>query len=99
MKQLRATRKITLATLKSFAKRNAENLYVKCLSDFDGMTDCVQSIPDAKWRKTPIDKAYGHERVWLVGHRRDYFNLYEDETYIGIEAYNCCGTGILATKK
>lgn len=44
MKTLQATQKITLATLKSFAKRNAENLFTKEESCFDGMVDGVVSI-------------------------------------------------------
>jgi hypothetical protein len=99
MKTLLETKKITLATLKAFAKRNAENLFIYEKSSFDGMTDCVQENRDAKWHNVTIEKAYGHNGVWLVGSNRDYFTLYADENYIGIEVYNCCGTGILAIKK
>jgi len=35
-------KKITRATLKSFIKKNKCQLYVKVVSSFDGMTDCVQ---------------------------------------------------------
>lgn len=99
MKKLIETKKITLSTLKAFAKRNENNLFVKETSSFDGMTDCVQENKNAKWTKVELSKAYGHDGVWLVGNSRDYFNLYEDEKYIGIEVYNCCGNGILATKR
>ena len=66
------------------------------------MTDGVEWNRSPKWSKVELSKAYGHEGVWLVGSSsssRDHFNLYEDEKYIGIEVYNCCGTGILATLK
>ena len=99
MKKLIETKKITLSTLKAFAKRNENNIFVKELSSFDGMIDGVSYNSNAKWHKVELSKAYGHEGVWLVGSSRDYFNLYEDDKYIGIEVYNCCGTGILATLK
>ena len=85
--------------MKAFAKRNEKNLFVKEISSFDGMTDGVEWNRNAKWSKIELSKAYGHEGVWLVGSSRDYFNLYEDDKYIGIEVYNCCGTGILAKLK
>lgn len=99
MKKLIETKKITLSTLKAFAKRNENNLFVKEISSFDGMTDGVEWNHSPKWSKVELSKAYGHEGVWLVGSSRDHFKLYEDEKYIGIEVYNCCGTGILATLK
>ena len=99
MKNLIETKKITLSTLKAFAKRNENNLFVKEVSSFDGMTDGVERNRNPKWIKVELSKAYGHDGVWLVGSSRDYFNLYEDDKYIGIEVYNCCGTGILATLK
>lgn len=99
MLKVKLTEKLTLASLKSFAKRNAENLYAKENSSFDGMTDMVERNREAKWRKVPLDKAYGHEGVYLVGSSRDRFGWYEDDQYIGISVYNCCGDGILATKK
>ena len=30
---------------------------------------------------------------------RDYFNYFENEDYIGIKVYNCCGSCVLAAKK
>jgi len=36
--------KITRTTLKSFIKKNSDNLFVKVESSFDGMTDCVQRV-------------------------------------------------------
>jgi len=99
MDKLREAKKITLATLKSFAKRNADKLFVKEESSFDGMTDCVEQNKNPQWRKVELENAYGHTGVWLVGSSRDYFELYEDGEYIGITVYNSCGEGILAIKK
>jgi len=104
MKQLKDTKKITLATLKGFAKRNSENLFVKNISSFDGMTDCVESCNDNSWKETSIiDKTNyyktGINGVYTVGSSRDYFTLHEDSIYVGIEVYNSCGNAILAVKK
>ena len=103
MNKLKDTKKITLATLKSFAKRNSDNLFVKKCSSFDGMTDCVEVVK-SDWRKTEIsDKTNyyktGIDGVYTVGCSRDYFEIFEDSTYYGIEVYNCCGRSILAIKK
>lgn len=104
MKKLKQTKKITMATLKSFAKRNGDSLYFQELRSFSGMTDCVEENEDRRWIKTEItDKTNyyrtGIQGVYTVGSSRDYFKFYEDERYIGIYVYNCCGSWILATKK
>lgn len=111
MQTLKTTKKITLATLKSFAKRNKENLFVLQKSSFDGMTDCVQKNSDAKWIKSYLitdirinsnDYWYKESGIYgvdIVGSSRDYFKLYEDNIYFGIHISNCCGSSILAVKK
>lgn len=103
METLKATKKITLATLKSFAKRNENNIFFKVKSDFDGMTDCVQSVK-SNWQKSEIvepNNYYqsGIKGIYTVGSSRDYFGIYEDEKYFGIRVSNCCGSSILAVKK
>lgn len=103
MKTLVATKKITLATVKSFARRNKENLFVKVKSSFDGMTDCVETVKD-DFKKVELEEPTNYWRiglqgVYIVGQSRDYFSNYEDDKYIGIEIYNSCGSSILAIKK
>ena len=39
-------KKITLATLKTFIRKNQDNLYIKVKSSFDSNTDCVMSTED-----------------------------------------------------
>ena len=104
MKQLIGTKKITLATLKSFAKRNSDKLFVKNISSFDGMTDCVEECHDNSWKETSIiDKTNyyktGINGIYTVGCSNDYFTLYEDTVFVGIGVYNSCGSSILAVKK
>lgn len=104
MQKLKETKKITLATLKSFAKRNSDAIYVKNVSSFDGMTDCVERSRDSNWFKTTISDKINYYRtgingIYTVGSSRDYLNLFEDSEYVGIEVYNSCGNSILAVKK
>ena len=100
------TKKITLATVKSFMKKNAAALYVHNLSAFDGMEDGVRQIKGSTFRKVEAPdfnqtNTYGIG-VWLVGSSRDYFNAYdriEQKTgirFVGYEVSNCCGNFILA---
>lgn len=92
------TKKITMATVKAFIRKNADNLYVKVNSSFDGMTDCVQHVKD-NYRKISANDAIGINGVWVVGESRDRINIYSDNEYTGYEIYNCCGSGIIVTKK
>lgn len=108
MLKLKQTPKITLATLKSFARRNADKIYYKELSRFDGMSDMVENNDNPEWKKSEIipmntkNSNYYYRSgilgIYTVG-CRDYFELYEDDTYFGIEVWNSCGSSILAVKK
>ena len=91
------SKKITLATLKSFIKKSSV-LYVEIKSNFDGMTDGVQKV-EKNFREVPKENAIGHKGVWCVGGSRDYFEYKETDKMIGIEVSNCCGVGILWTNK
>jgi len=95
--------KITKATFKSFVRKNAENLHIKNLSDFDPMTDCVQQVDNAGFRQAEasnINHAQSHtlgiSGIWLVGQSRDSFNAYEKDGFRGIEVYNSCGSFVVA---
>ena len=99
--------KITLATIKSFIKREAENdnLYIKVKSNFDGMIDCVAEVKDEFTKKDKANLNFnekhtlGFAGLWLVGQSRDYFTAYADDNFIGYEIYNCCGSCIIAMAK
>jgi hypothetical protein len=100
-----AHKKITLATFKSFVRKNAASLFVNQKSSFDGMTDCIESRHGGFNPAQQDDDQFSHKNtlglrgLWLVGHSRDYFNPYEDERFIGIEVYNSCGKSIVAIAK
>jgi len=93
-------KKITMATVKSFIKKNRE-LYIKCKSSFDGMTDCVEQNVGSTFQKANTtdmhtEKPLGINGAWFVGRSRDHFSEYNDGMYKGIEVYNCCGSFIIA---
>lgn len=45
------------------------------------------------------DNNLGVNGLWLVGSSRDYFTPYEDETFVGFEISNCCGSSIIASSR
>jgi len=97
-------KKITRATFKSFLKNNAENLFVRVDSQFDGMQDMIDNIKDPQFKKAKaslkyVENTLGIDGVYLVGSSRDSFRHYEDSEYVGLEYYNCCGGGVVAIKK
>jgi hypothetical protein len=102
------TKKITLATIKSFVKMNAAKLYIHNVTAFDGMEDGVRRIEGSSFHQTEtpnVNKAYTWGiGAYFVGSSRDYFNVYDriDQRsgirYVGYEVYNCCGKFVLAVQ-
>lgn len=95
--------KITLASVKSFIRKNRSQLYVRTLSEFDGMTDCVQSNRDANFRPVEFGDesnryTLGIPGAWFVGQSRDYFSPMQEGQFSGIHVYNCTGSFDLAVK-
>jgi len=103
MKILTETKKITMATVKSFIKHNKGDLFVSFRASFDGMTDCVEQLKGVPYKAEDttehLEHSLGIKGAWFVGSSRDYFRLYEDEMFKGIDVSNCCGHFILAVIK
>ena len=96
--------KITLATVKSFLKKNEGKIYISQKSDFDGMQDCVVPVRDksftlAQAPSNPMKNNLGIRGAWFVFGSADSFSLYDDGEYYGFDVYNCCGNFIVAIKK
>lgn len=95
-------KKITLATVKAFVKKNDGKIFVNVKSAFNGMTDGVDSV-NSGFKQAQTDKNLDHtlgiEGAWFVGQSRDYFSRYENNTFVGYDIYNCCGRFILAVTK
>jgi hypothetical protein len=101
-----ATRRITKATIKSFIKKNKNNLYLKVKRVFDGMIDGERDVKDdfslvevKDNQSNTFENTLGINGVWLVGSSRDGFRFYEDDFFKGFYCFNCCGSFILAIKK
>lgn len=96
MKEKLKSKKITMATLKSFIRKN--DVLTKTTSSFDGMVDGVRSVEDSFRTVSKID-AIGHNGVYCVGDSREYMEYFENAKYYGIKVSNSCGSGLLVTAK
>jgi hypothetical protein len=102
-----ATKKITLATVKSFIKNNRKALYINVKSSFDGMTDGIERRNEGFVPATTDtdphtqEHSLGIKGAWFVGSSRDYFTAYDSigGDMTGIEVSNSCGSFVLAVKK
>jgi hypothetical protein len=98
------TKKITMATVKSFVRKNAsKEIFVNVKSSFDGMTDMCEErnhgFVVASKDDRCVENTLGLCGVWLVGRSRDWFTAYEDDKFTGITYHNSCGNGIIAIAK
>lgn len=96
--------KITLATVKSFIKKNDGKLFLNVGSRFSGLTDMIENVEDSAFEpvvKTDknLSNTQGIQGAWFVGSSRDSFNTYDDGNFQGFTVYNCCGGFTIATKK
>lgn len=99
----RRINKVTIATLKSFIRKNKGKIYANFHISFDGMTDGLESIHNG-WN--PAQETIGHNKhtlgirgVWVVGRSKDYCTKYSDDKFDGIEVSNSCGNFTLGVKK
>ncbi len=105
----------TLATLKSFIRKNEGKLYIMSQSSFDGMTDSIERRINptfttlAKKEADPSRPFVGDSNntlgfgigsgVWLVGDSRDYIQPYNQSGYEGYEVQNSCGVFVVAIRQ
>lgn len=95
-------KKATVATIKSFIRKNRPSLLVKTTSTFDGMCDGVRPCENpgfypAKDTDCP-ERTAGVQGVWLVGGGRDCITPFRKDGFEGYEVYNCCGSFSVAVK-
>ena len=97
------SKKITLATVKSFIRKAGDNLYIREDSTFDGMIDGTRFFNSEFEKAEKTDWAVNHSLgingLYLVKQSRDYFTHFDNGEFIGIDYYNSCGSGVLAVKK
>jgi len=95
------TKKATLATVKAFAKKNANNLFVRYISEFDGMCDGVRDCPNNQNIKEVSgrldmttnwsNKMDWNIGVWVTGSGNIITPVTDLPGYTGYNVYNCCG--------
>lgn len=97
------TKRITLATIKSFIRKNPGRLFIKVRSRFDGMSDGLEWNKSAEFVPAADGGSYrntlGIAGAWFVGSSRDYFEAYDDGEFTGYKVANCCGYFTLAIRK
>jgi hypothetical protein len=86
-------------------KKNQGKLYIKNLSDFDGMVDCVMPCDDKGFKLAQAPElGRNHENclnirgAWFVLHGGDRVYEFSDGQFEGYEIYNCCGNFFLAVE-
>jgi len=94
--------KTTKSTIKSFIRKNADNLFINVRSSFDGMIDGCAYYNDG-FKKASKDShnernTLGVAGAWFVGQSRDYFQSYNESGFTGYSVSNCCGHFIIAVK-
>jgi hypothetical protein len=84
------TKRITIATVKSFIRKNRQSLLICYCSHFDGMTDSTQHNDNPQF--VPAG-------AWFVGRSRDFLSAFDDGERVGFSVSNACGSFILAIAK
>jgi hypothetical protein len=97
--------KVTMATIKSFVRKNQGKLYIRTKTRFDGMVDGCEPCKDQDFSpalQSDLTNASSHTLgiagAWFVGQSRDYLNPINDGGFVGYHVYNCCGSFDLAVK-
>ena len=95
-------KKITIATVKSFIRKNRHQLLVCVYSRFDGMVDGeVSTGSRAFYPASPSTLCFknnlGVAGVWFVG--GDYCTPLVEVGLYGFEVSNCCGHWAVAIKE
>lgn len=103
--------KATIATVKSFIRKNEAKILINVKSSFDGMTDSVESL---KGGFRPLEKenqrqvfvtdhnsnpTLGYKGVWLVGCSRDTVKPFSEGGLQGFEVHNSCDRWIVAVRE
>lgn len=99
-------KKITLATIKSFVKKNRAHLLIKHISHCRRMIDGTAYSENPEFAPVqPSAMTWADpsctmdiQGAWFVGGSRDYFSLLKVEGYFGYHVYNCCGSFDLAVE-
>lgn len=94
-------KRITLATIKAFIKKNKGQLYIQVTSELDSMTDGLRFNSEGfkKAEQGDMENELGVKGAWFVGFSRDHFRKFESVCFIGYRVSNSCGSFNLAVMK
>lgn len=81
-------KRVTKTVFKRFLKDNAHQLYVSGENGFE----------KAESTKYNLDYTLGIKNIWLVGRGDDYFDMFENNKFKGIEVTNAVGSFYVAIK-
>ena len=109
------TKKITVATVKSFIRKNRAALLVKVRGEFNGMEDMVTQTEESEFSPAKSKTRWSSELSEFVADTaeckntlgvngvwfcgRDMCSAFESETHRGFRVYNCCGEWCVAVAK
>ena len=98
------TKRITIATVKSFIAKNRPNLLICQKSSYDSMEDGVRSTGNRDFSPAlesdrPCSNNMGIHGAWFVMRSNDWFEAFSNDEVVGYEINNSCGTFILAIKR
>ena len=97
-------KRVTIATIKAFIRKHGDNIHIRYLSSFDGMTDCVQRVEGLRtFQPRRVGEHPSHDLgiagAWFVGRSRDYFSPLTEDGFTGYHVYNSCGSFDLAVRQ
>jgi hypothetical protein len=94
--------KTTLATIKSFIKKNSNNLYLMRYHKFDSSYDGIRLDPNPAFEQVTYNPVSDSHRLGIDGAWFTYggnnFTPYDDGVYKGFNVYNCCVNFVIAIK-
>ena len=97
--------KFTMASVKSFVRKNKGNLMIKTNSSFDGMIDGIRNEQNPEFVKvietsSHIEHTLGIPGAWFVGGGRDMVDpIKAEDRIVGFKCYNCCGSFEVMVRK
>lgn len=99
--KMKNAKKVTLATIKSFIRKNEDSLHILTKSRFNGMIDGCEKTGQKAFiavEKTErnIRNTLGINGAWFVLDSGDRFYKIEKDGFVGYEIYNCCASFVLA---
>jgi len=99
---MKTAKKITMATVKSFIRKNRYALRISSRTQFDGMCDGIMPTADQSFVRayetdTHMDATLGVQGAWFTN-SKNYLQRFEEAGMIGFRIQNCCGSFDLAVE-